>query len=139
MACLATSTGAEQVHVDQRVELVERHVGDLLVPQQAGVGVDGVEPAEAVDGQVDIAPSRRLPCSRRRVEDALVALGGQPLRPSALPSASWIDMVTTLAPERANSSVHASPMPDVPPVIRMTLSSDAHVRVLVASVLDPIP
>ena len=35
-------------------------------------------------------------------------------------------MATTLAPWRANSSVPASPMPEVPPVIRMTRSFETH-------------
>ena len=38
MACFATSTGPEQIDVHHGVEVIERQIGDLLVPQQAGVG-----------------------------------------------------------------------------------------------------
>lgn len=43
----------EQIHVDQRVKIVQRQVGDPLGAQHSGVGVDGIQAAKVANGQLD--------------------------------------------------------------------------------------
>ena len=44
------------------------------------------------------------------------------LRSSAAPGAAWVEAMTTRAPSAAKCRLHASPMPEVPPVTMRTLS-----------------
>jgi len=68
---------AEQIHVDHSMEIVEADVGDLLVPQDAGIGMNAVQPAEAGGGQIhggrDVAFLRHI----AEVEEARVAFAGE--------------------------------------------------------------
>jgi len=52
--------GAVQVHVDHRFPLLDRHVEEEAVAQDAGVVHHHIDPAERVDGALD-DPVRRLP------------------------------------------------------------------------------
>ena len=44
---------AEQVDIDQRMKILDRKLGDLLIPQQARVRVDAIQPAEMRHRQID--------------------------------------------------------------------------------------
>ena len=56
---LHRAEGAAEVHADHGVPVVDGHVHEHAVADDAGVGDDGVEAAEGVDGGVDEASRRR--------------------------------------------------------------------------------
>ena len=124
--------GAAQVHLDHGVPLVDRHVDQHAVAQDARVVHQHVEAAEGVDGRLDQpARARRSPRRRRRWPPPRRPCRGsrrpprRPARsedpePSTSPPRS---LTTTLAPWLANSSACSRPMPRPAPVMTTTRPS----------------
>ena len=73
---LANQHRAEQVHVDQRMKVFQRQVGDFLVTQDSGVGMHGIQPAKAAHGLLDRGPNVGLLADVAMLEAANVSLGG---------------------------------------------------------------
>ncbi len=63
------------MHLDHRLEVGERHLAEGLVTQDAGVGDQDVEPAEAVDGPFHQVGGARVVGDRAAVGHGLAPRG----------------------------------------------------------------
>ena len=112
--------GAAEVDVDDGVEVLVGHLQQALVPQDAGVGDQDVEPAERIDRCLD-----QLLRNLRAADGATTAAALPPsasmVRTASAATSASTSLMTTAAPWRASSRAYASPSPRPLPVTIATL------------------